>query len=163
MGCDMSDKAALYHAKRELVVAQKAIERMTVSESLEDVEDEWRIFINAIEKCWIKVERSCQHIRGSFQPWQGKYSNERKKIALLRYLKHSRNSDQHSIQEIMGEKNASTSMYIEGGEGVTHIKHLEIQNGRLVEYRGNKPLIVETLPNRVELVPIKDSCRVPSD
>ncbi|WP_312921072.1 hypothetical protein [Stutzerimonas nitrititolerans] len=149
--------ASLNQAKRELITAQRAIERMREAASIEDLEDDWRVYLAAIEKCWIKVERACQHARSSFQPWQGKYANERKKNALLRYLKHARNSDQHSIQECLGKKEASSSMYVEGGPGVTYIEHLEIRNGQLVEYRGNKPLIIENLPNRVELLPVKDS------
>jgi hypothetical protein len=153
------EKASLYHAKRELVAAQRAIERMSQAESLEDLEDEWKAYLSAIEKCWIKVERSCQHVRNKFQPWQGTYANERKKDPLLKYLKHTRNSDHHSIQENMGKKAASSSMYVEGGRGVTHIEHLEIKDGRIVEYRGNKPLVIENLPNRVELLPVKDGTK----
>lgn len=149
-------KEPLYHAKRELAAAEKAIERMTKAESIDDLEDEWKVYLNSIEKCWVKTERACQHVRNKFQPWQGEFSNERKKDALLRYIKHARNSDQHSIQEAMQKKEASSSMYVEGGQGVTHIERLEIRNGRLVEYRGNQPLIIENLPNRVELIPVKD-------
>jgi hypothetical protein len=47
-------------------------------------------------------------------------------------------------------------MYIEGGPGVTHIEKLEIRDGNLIEYRGNRPLIIENLPKRVELLRIKD-------
>lgn len=153
------DKAPLYHAKRELVAAQRAIERMGQASSLEDLEDEWKAYLTAIEKCWIKVERACQHIRNKFQPWQGQYANERRKDPLLKYLKHARNSDHHSIQENMDKKAASSSMYVEGGPGVTHIERLEIKDGQLVEYRGNKPLVIENLPNRVELLPVKDGSK----
>ena len=146
----------LYHAKRELVAAERAIDRMVKASSFEELEDEWKSYLNSIEKCWIKAEKSCQHVRNLFQPWQGKFAQERRKDALLKYLKHARNSDHHSIQEGIEAKPASSSMYVEGGPGVTHIDRLEIRGGRLVEYRGNKPLIIENLPNRVELVAIKD-------
>jgi hypothetical protein len=59
----------LYHAKRELTAAEKAIERMPHAKSLRDLEDEWKNYLNAIEKCWVKAERACQHIRNKFQPW----------------------------------------------------------------------------------------------
>ena len=149
-------KEPLHHAKRELIAAEKAIERMTKSDSIEDLEDEWKNYLNAIEKCWVKTERSCQHVRNKFQPWQGNFAKERKKDPLLKYIKHARNSDQHTIQESMEKKDASSSMYVEGGPGVTHIEQLEIKNGKLVEYKGNKPLIIENLPNRVELLRVKD-------
>jgi hypothetical protein len=151
----MEQNEPLHSAKRELSIAEKAIERMSKATSLDDLEDEWNIYLGAIEKCWVKAERSCQQFRSQFQPWQGVFSNERKKDALLRYLKHARNSDQHSIQETMQKRDASSSMYVEGGDYV-HIEKLEIKNGQLVEYKGNKPLIIENLPNRIELVPVKD-------
>jgi len=149
----------LYHAKRELIAAEKAIERMTQAGSLEDLEDEWKNYLNAIEKCWVKTERAFQNIRNQFQPWQGKFANERKKDALLKYIKHARNSDQHTIQEGMQKKDASSSMYVEGGSGVTHIERLEIRGGKLIEYRGNKPLVIENLPNRIELLRVKDGSK----
>lgn len=153
------DKGPLYHAKRELVAAEKAIERMSQSKSLEDLEDEWKNYLNAIEKNWVKTERACQHIRNKFEPWQGQFTRERKKDPLLKYIKHARNSDQHTIHECMEKKDASNSMYVEGGPGVTHIERLEIKDGKLVEYRGNKPLIIENLPNRIELLRVKDGSK----
>ncbi len=151
------EKEPLHSAKRELVVAEKAIERMTNATSIDELEDEWKIYLSAIEKCWVKVERSCQHVRNTFQPWQGIFSNERKKDPLLRYIKHARNADQHGLQEIMEKKDPLSSMSIEGGESIAHIEKLVIEKGALVEYRGNKPLIIENLPNRIELIPVKDS------
>jgi len=152
-------KEPLYHAKRELASAEKAIRRMSGAQSIEDLEDEWKNFLNSIEKVWVKAERSCQHIRNEFQPWQGKFARERKKDALLKYIKHARNSDQHTLAEGMQKKDASSSMYVEGGQGVTHIERLEIRDGKLIEYKGNKPLIIENLPNRVELLRVKDSSK----
>lgn len=152
----MNNKEHLYHAKRELRTAEKAIERMTEAENLEDLEDEWKIYLNAIEKVWVKTERACQHVRNKFQPWQGAFARERNKDALLKYIKHARNSDQHAIEETMDQKNASSSMYIEGGEDV-YIDSLKIDNGKLIEYRGSKPLTIENLPNRIELLRVKDS------
>ncbi|CAM2906127.1 hypothetical protein [Vibrio rarus] len=149
-------KEPLYYAKRELRMAEKAIERMTRTESLEDFEDEWKIYLNSIEKVWIKAERACQHVRNRFEPWQGTFTSERKKDALLKYLKHARNADQHSVAETMEKQAASSSMYIEGGAGVTHIDRLVINNGQIQEYKGNKPLIIENLPERLELLKVKD-------
>lgn len=156
---DEKIKEPLYHAKRELKGAETAIQRMSNAKTIEGLEDEWKVFLNSIEKVWIKTERSCQTIRNKFQPWQGAYARERKKDSLLRYLKHARNSDQHTIQETMQKKDASSSMYVEGGPGVTHIESLVIQNGQVVEYRGNKPLILENLPNRIELLPVQDNSK----
>lgn len=73
---------------------------LKAAENFEVFEEEWRHFLNCIEKVWDKVERSCQHVKNSFQPWQGKYANLRRKDMLLRYLKQARDADNHSIQEV---------------------------------------------------------------
>ncbi len=146
----------LHYPKRELKIAKRAIENMKNAPNFETLEDEWRIYLNAIEKSWVKVERVCSPVHTKFQPWQGFYTKQRKKDPLLKYLKHARNSDQHSIQESMNTKSASRSMYIEGGDSV-HIDKLSIKNGNVTEYKGNKPLIIEDLPHRIELAPITDS------
>ena len=149
------DKDPLYYPKRELKTAKHAIENMKNAQDFETLEDEWRIYLNAIEKSWVKAERVCS-IYTKFQPWQGFYTKQRKKDPLLKYLKHARNSDQHSIQESMNIKPASRSIYIEGGNSV-HIDKLTIKNGNVAEYKGNKPLIIEDFPHRIELAPIVDS------
>jgi hypothetical protein len=59
----------------------------------------------------------------------------------------------------MQKKDASNSMYVEGSPGVSHIERLEIRDGKLVEYRGNKPLVIKNLPNRVELLRVKDGSK----
>lgn len=145
----------LHHAKQELRAAEHAIGRMKGAKTLEDLEEAWKGFLDCIEKVWIKAERACERCRNRFQPWQGKFANERRKDPLLRYVKHARNSDQHSIQECMDTKTASGSMHVEGPD--VYIEKLVIRNRQLVEYRGSQPLIVEHLPDRVELVRIKDS------
>jgi hypothetical protein len=153
----MEKKEPLHHAKRELLIAEKALSRMGSSENIDDLEDEWKVFLGAIEKCWVKTERACQSQRNKFQPWQVLFARDRKKDALLKYVKHARNSDNHSIREVMQKADASSSMYVEGGPGVTHIENLEIRDGRLISYKGNRPLTIENLPNRVELIKVMDS------
>jgi hypothetical protein len=119
----------LHHSKRELTAASRALERMKSSSNFDELEDEWKSFLHSIEKVWVKAERACQHVRNQFEPWQGRFVTERRKDPLLSYLRHARNSDQHTIQEMMEKKPASRSMYIEGG-GSVHID-------RLVWWRGS--------------------------
>ena len=148
----------LYHAKRELRSAEKAIERMQKAETLEDFEDEWKVYLNSIEKVWVKTERACQHVRNKFQPWQGSFASERKKDPLLKYLKHARNSDQHTIAESMTRQKAERSISIEGKpSGGIKIDKLVIKDGRIEEYRGDSSLIIKNLPERIELLKVKDS------
>lgn len=128
---------------------------MKSAQSFQEFESEWKNCLNAVEKIWVKAERACQHVRNEFQPWQGRFARERKKDPLLRYLKHARNVDQHSIQECMTRKQAERRLGPAYGN-TWHINHLEIRNGEVVSYRGDKPLLVTDLPNRIELLPVKD-------
>jgi hypothetical protein len=152
-------QSPLKASERELVSASKAVDRMKAAENLEEFEDEWRIFLGAIEKCWVKAERACQPHRNKFQPWQGKYKKERKSDPLLKYLYHARHSDQHSVQEMLEPKPASRTIGIGGPGKSVYIDRLTIENGQITEYVGSEPLIVTDYPNRVELVSVLSSKR----
>jgi hypothetical protein len=67
-------------AKAELRSAMRSIDAMKSSLDFELFEEEWRDFLNCVEQLWNKVERSCQHKRNTFQPWQGKFTRLRKRI-----------------------------------------------------------------------------------
>jgi hypothetical protein len=58
----------------------------------------WQMFLDKLEKVWVKAERECQHVRSCFEPWQAAFKELRKTDPLLRYLHHARHADQHSIQ-----------------------------------------------------------------
>lgn len=148
----------LRSAERELESAQRAIERMKSASSLDEFEDEWRIYLGAIEKCWVKAERACQHIREKFEPWQGKYKKIRKSDSLLKYLYHARHSDQHSIQEMIEPKSAGWHTTIGRPGQSVYIEHLEIDDfGNVISYKGNRPLEYKFFPQRVELLPVLSS------
>jgi hypothetical protein len=65
---------------------------------------------------WNKANQGCQHVRGGFQPWQGKFERQRRKDQLLLYLKQARDTDQHSVQLILDDKPKETVTV--GGEPV---------------------------------------------
>lgn len=104
-------------AKAELIAAEKALAAMEAAKDFSSFEEEWRSLLNNLEKVWIKTERACQHIQNKFQPWQGKYSQLRKKDMLLRYLKQARDADNHSVQEVMEKKPGHYSFTVPGGPG----------------------------------------------
>lgn len=79
------------------------MERMRSASDFDSFEDAWRQYLGALQKVWVKTERSCQPVRESFEPWQGKFKRQRKKDQLLRYLRHARNTAEHSIQLILDD------------------------------------------------------------
>ncbi|MGS0695308.1 hypothetical protein [Shewanella sp. 0m-4] len=148
----------LRSAQRELNSAERAIQRMKVSNSFDEFEDEWRIYLGAIEKCWVKAERICQPIRNKFQPWQGAYIKLRKSDPLLKYLYHARHSDQHSVQEMIEAKRAQQFMTIGGSGDDVYIEHLSFdRGGNISSYRGSHPIVHNFLPERIELLKVLSS------
>ncbi|HTE21937.1 MAG TPA: hypothetical protein VK674_02745 [Candidatus Limnocylindria bacterium] len=143
----------LKHCKNELKSAETSLIRMRKAKTLDELEVEWKNYLAAIEKAWLKAEQECSAIRNRFQPWQGQYSRERRKDQLLRYLKHARNSDQHTIQALVETKPGKYEAKIQGS---VYIDKLVVSKGQVVEYRGSKPLEVTVLPERVELMQVKD-------
>jgi len=128
---------------------------MKSAKSFEVFEEEWRDFLNCLEKVWTKAERSCQHVRSTFQPWQGKYTALRRKDMLLRYLKQARDADNHSIQEVAELKPGHKTMNFVNPKG-GYIKHMEIRGGNIVHYEGD-PMIVVDHPPTVEAIRVQNS------
>lgn len=145
-------------AERELETAKKAIIRMSKAVSLEEFEDEWRIYLSAIEKSWVKIERICQPFENKFKPWQGKYIKQRKSDSLLKYLVHARHSDQHTVQEMIEPKPAEKHAKIgDQGEDV-FIDNLCIgTTGEIIKYIGSHPIEYIFIPQRIELLPVLSS------
>jgi hypothetical protein len=109
---------------------------MRSASDFDSFEDAWRQYLVALQKVWIKTERSCQPVRESFEPWQGKFKRQRKKDQLLRYLEHVRNADQHSIQLILDD--VPEQIVTAGGDKV---------------YVGNDVVVIAP---RIELLPVED-------
>ncbi|EKZ9012743.1 hypothetical protein QNF07_004867 [Vibrio alginolyticus] len=140
-------------ARQELKVADAAIERMKIASNFDDFDSEWRLYLNAIEKVFVKVERAAQPYRNKFEPWQGKFNKLRKKDSLLKYLKQARHADNHSIQDVAKVTPGVYSFSVPGGPGVTHIQTLRTDHtGRVVEYVGNRPAQIVDIPSRLQCV-----------
>jgi len=146
---------SLKAAKKELESARRALELMKTATSFELFDEEWRDFLNCLEKIWNKAERGCQQVKNKFQPWQGKYTNLRRKDMLLRYLKHARDADNHSIQEVAEIKPGHRSINFANPRG-GYIKKMEIRNGEIAHYEGD-PMIVRDHPPTIEAVKVKNS------
>jgi len=142
-------------ARKELASARRALELMESSNSFELFDEEWRDFLNCIEKIWNKTERGCQQFKNKFHPWQGKYTSLRRKDMLLRYLKHARDADNHSIQEVAEIKQAHRTMNFANSNG-GYIKSMKIRNGVIEHYEGDQ-MIVTDHPATVEAIRVKNS------
>jgi hypothetical protein len=133
---------------------------MKESKNFNDYKKNWRDFLQYLERCWLKAERECQSFKNKFEPWQGTFKNLRKNDPLLKYLKNSRDVDQHSIQEIVEKIPGSTSGYFIDSEGNRkyegRIDNLVIENGQIVQYEGD-PMALVFSPSRVEVKPVTNA------
>jgi len=142
-------------AKKELESARRALKLMKNTESFDIFDEEWRDFLNCLEKLWNKTERGCQHVKNKFQPWQGKYTALRRKDMLLRYLKQARDADNHSIQEVAEVKPGRRTMNF-ANPGGGYIKSMSIRNGQIEHYEGD-PMIITDHPATIEAIKVKNS------
>jgi hypothetical protein len=145
----------LHQAKATLRAANNALERMGGARGFAEFEDAWQDFLGSLEKCWVKVERTYQPFRNKFQPWQGQFARQRRKDPLLRYLKHARHADEHTIEEIIEHVPGHRTINPARGNFL-YIEHMEICNGEIVSYSGD-PIVVQDFPDRVELRRFKES------
>lgn len=136
--------------------ANRALDQMRAARNFEEFEDAWQDFLGCLEKSWTKTERACQAFHNRFQPWQGRFKKRRKDDPLLRYLKHARNADEHTLQEIVEHHPGYRTINPAYGNSL-YIEHMELRDGQIVSYSGDKPLIVRDYPARLELRRFQDS------
>ena len=144
-------------AHKELFAAQRAISDMRAARKFADFEESWRRFLNATEKCWTKIGNAGKSLASEFQPWLGQYTALRREDELLCYLRHARNADQHTIQEVVEHRPGRYEFTIPGGPGVVHIQSLRTgADGRVIEYRGSHAPTIIDEPPRLELLRVRD-------
>jgi hypothetical protein len=148
-------KSPLSRAKSELRAARTALGRMRAARTFDELEDGWRDFLGALEKAWLKAERECQAVRAQFEPWQQQFRTERKADPLLRYLSHARNADTHTIQDTVNQSPPSVGLGPAYGNS-WYINRLEIRNGQITHYSGDKPMKITFIPGRLELLAVVD-------
>ena len=100
-------KHPLRHAFEELSLADKAYRKMVEICFGEFTEYErcWRDFLGRIERFWMKTEAATQHLPG-WQALKSDVEQHRKNDPVLLYLKHARNADEHSVQDLAHEWDA---------------------------------------------------------
>jgi hypothetical protein len=128
---------------------------MRAARAFDELEDGWRDYLGALEKAWLKAERECQTVRAEFEPWQQQFRAERKSDPLLRYLSHARNADTHTIQDTLNQTPPGIGLGPAYGNS-WYIDRLEISNGQITHYSGDKPMKVTFIPGRLELLTVVD-------
>jgi len=86
--------------RAELRAARRAAEAMEHSVDHGQYIEAWQSFLDRVEKVWRMAVEESKAGDTATQPWFGKFQRLRKDDALLRYLQHARNADQHSVQMV---------------------------------------------------------------
>jgi hypothetical protein len=73
-------------SQKELAAADRAFTDMRTARAFDAFEEGWCRLLNALEKCWSKMEHSGKSRGAEFQPWLGKYIALRRDDGLLSYL-----------------------------------------------------------------------------
>jgi hypothetical protein len=147
----------LGHAYSELEFAGTAITHMKSAEDFREFEYHWKAFLTAIERVWIKAERACQPVLNSFARWQGSYTRLRRKDPLLRYLKHARDADTHTVAEIIQQHPGEISIHPDPTGRSASIRNLQVwpDGSWSAETFGGKPDVRVILPH-IKLVRFKE-------
>jgi hypothetical protein len=139
----------LVQSRRHLESARHAVAQMHTASSFEAYEAAWRQFLQEINKVWKKVELECKK-NSKFNGWRAKYVELRKTDALLCYLHHARNSDEHTLTEITKRVPGSIAISAPPETGVLNIRSLKIDAEGMIEYDGD-PAVVEFTQPSVQL------------
>jgi hypothetical protein len=95
------DKEAVNAARKEYDRAAECVSIIRTSPDFASVESAWSAFLVADGRIFTKLEQGSKSSTKS-QAWWGQKLCQRRKDALLRYLFHARNADEHTIEKIAG-------------------------------------------------------------
>ena len=84
----------------ELTLAEQSISKMKSASNLDDYEMHWKSFLHYLDRAWNKLEVSIKSI-GASHKIRNSVRQSRKKDALIQYLFQARNTDEHTIEEIV--------------------------------------------------------------
>lgn len=98
----------------ELVWAAEALDEMLNAKDLERYEKAWIDYLHYLDRAWNNLIDYCDVHRVG-QKYVSSVGNLRNTAGLLQYLKQARNSDEHSIREVVAVEAAKTT--ITGGAG----------------------------------------------
>lgn len=152
------DRAGFEKARARLADAFGAHDRLKEAQNRVEFESAWTALITSLNTVYSVLEQSAKGFPKSYA-WFGAQKHIRRTDEALSYLHHARNANEHGIKEVLELR--------PGGVGIGHpsgsvyIKELRVGRNGIEKLEGwgpgGSPLVVQTYPSRVELVPVYDS------
>jgi hypothetical protein len=147
------DKSAVKSASESLARARAALSAIEHSQSLPDIETAWSDFLVAANRVYSRLEQGAK-TDGTSTSWFGRKKNERKSSALLQYVHHARNADEHGLAKVTDR--TAPALAIGVGRGAWRIDGTTGPGGQLkVTALGGQTAeskFVESIPSSVRLV-----------
>jgi hypothetical protein len=129
---------------------------METAGSFEAYEDAWSGFLEATYRITNRIKNACgKENDRTFKSWFGRFEARRSKDPFLRYAKHARNAETHTVQ--ISTTREPGTMKIEPRDRGGHIRTLKLFQDGVLEITGDgvAPSITFT-PGRVKMVPAVD-------
>jgi hypothetical protein len=158
LGEDKMDQKAITKARSRLRVAEKAARELVTCKDIQEFTDIWYTFLSAAKNIYTVLEQGAKSSPQSRQ-WFGAVGNERRGDPLLRYVYEARNDDEHGLEPgaeyVPGrlrigitKPGFSSEFTINGRSGPGNTLNVQSTDG--------KPVLIERIPPRIKLVPVKD-------
>jgi hypothetical protein len=141
----LAKRGLWFTAAEKLHESAIGIEQMTSAENRVDYESGWIRFVDSIQEFWVSFVAEVEMQFSKLKPWVVKFTRERKRDPLLKYLYQARHQSQHAVLPIEWEE--SCVQIAPGFYG--HLKNLEINSNGDFEVDAN-PL--GSVNNQVKLV-----------
>jgi hypothetical protein len=139
---------------RELGWANLALTQMQSAEDLNEYEKAWVDFLHYLDRAWNKLGKHA-HAGGSVQKYLSEVNRLRKDDELLLYLVQARNTDEHTIQQIVGKQAACLTITGGIGGGTIHRGVFE-GSGRVGNLLHDGNLEIRFHPERLEVIPVSN-------
>ena len=124
---------------------------MRNSTSLDEFEENWKIFLRHIERVWNKA---ANHYGKSpkWSGWKGKYEQLRKKDPLLSYLVNARGTEEHTVNEIVSGEPGGIGINPAEGNSL-YIEHMTLNKGNIY-IKSPQKIRVDFIPGKIKLRPL---------
>lgn len=128
---------------------------MRKARSFAEFEEHWREFLRRIDRIWNKAEAHYSR-SPKWHGWSGKFKDKRSRDELLSYLMQARNTEEHSVADIVALQPGSIE--IGAGPGGAFYKRVEVRDGQLtIEASGDPKVTIN--PARPKLIPVRNRGR----
>lgn len=141
-------------ARKRLERANAAVTELISCDKFKAFEHAWLDFLLHSKGVYTQLEQSCKVTPQSRQ-WFGAKKRERKSDEMLQYLFQARDSEEHTLENVTEIDPGHTIYGVEKEGYSNHITfYTGVDGSTIVKPLDGKPLLCETKPNTVKLLPV---------